>query len=89
MTLRHLIFAFVVASSAVGTAAAQPPIVGVASVIDGDTLDIHGQRIRLDDLILVDQILSTCLPAARAAEYGRFPQQNDTAGVARVARPEN
>lgn len=27
-------------------AAAQAPIQGVASVIDGDTLDIHGQRIR-------------------------------------------
>ena len=47
MTLRHLIFALVVASSAVGASAAQSPIVGVASVIDGDTLEIHGQRIRL------------------------------------------
>lgn len=25
-----------------------PPIQGAASVIDGDTIDIHGQRIRLD-----------------------------------------
>ena len=47
MTLRRLIFALVVASSAVGAAAAQSPVVGVASVIDGDTLEIHGQRIRL------------------------------------------
>jgi endonuclease YncB( thermonuclease family) len=47
MTLRHLIFALAVATSAVGTAAAQSSFVGVASVIDGDTLDIHGQRIRL------------------------------------------
>lgn len=28
-------------------AIAQSPVVGVASVIDGDTLEIHGQRIRL------------------------------------------
>lgn len=47
MRLRHLIFAVAVASSPVGTATAQSPIGGVASVIDGDTLDIHGQRIRL------------------------------------------
>ena len=47
MTLRRLIFALVVATSAVETAAAQSPVVGVASVIDGDTLAIHGQRIRL------------------------------------------
>ncbi len=47
MRLHHLIFASLVATSAVGTAAAQSPVVGVASVIDGDTLEIHGQRIRL------------------------------------------
>ena len=47
MMLRRLIFALVVAGSAIGAAAAQSPIVGVASVIDGDTLEIHGQRIRL------------------------------------------
>ena len=47
MKLRHLIFAVAFTSSAVGAAAAQSPIVGVASVIDGDTLDIRGQRIRL------------------------------------------
>jgi len=47
MTWRRLIFALAAASSAIGTATAQSPIVGVASVIDGDTLDIHGQRIRL------------------------------------------
>lgn len=47
MKLRHLIFALALATLAVGTAAAQSPIVGVVSVIDGDTLEIHGQRIRL------------------------------------------
>ena len=47
MTLLRLIFALAVASSAVGTAAAQSTVDGIASVIDGDTLNIHGQRIRL------------------------------------------
>jgi endonuclease YncB( thermonuclease family) len=47
MKLRHLIFALALATLAVGTAAAQSPIVGVVSVIDGDTLEIQGQRIRL------------------------------------------
>ena len=30
-----------------GAAPAQDRIIGVASVIDGDTIEIHGQRIRL------------------------------------------
>jgi endonuclease YncB( thermonuclease family) len=48
MTLpRLMIFAILVAIYPWGTVAAQSLIVGVASVIDGDTLDIHGQRIRL------------------------------------------
>ena len=42
-----LALALAIASLAWGFAAAQSPIVGVASVIDGDTLEIHGQRIRL------------------------------------------
>ena len=74
MTLRRLIFALVVASSAVGAAAAQSPVVGVAGVIDGDTIEIHGQRGRRDDLVLVDEIVSTCPPAARAAECEQIPQ---------------
>jgi endonuclease YncB( thermonuclease family) len=74
MTLRRLIFAFVVASSAGGAAAAQSPVVSVVSVIDGVTIEIHGQPIRLDDLVLVDEIVSTCPPAARAAEYEQIPQ---------------
>ncbi len=41
------LFMLLVATSVVGTEAAQSPTVGVANVIDGDTLEIHGQRIRL------------------------------------------
>ena len=44
--LRFAIGLLIVLSIAVG-AAAQDRIVGVASVIDGDTIEIHGQRIRL------------------------------------------
>ena len=47
MKLRLLLFALALATLADGTAAAQSPIVGVVSIIDGDTLEIHGQRIRL------------------------------------------
>lgn len=47
MKLRFLIFALALATLAGGTAGAQSPIVGVVSIIDGDTLEIHGQRIRL------------------------------------------
>jgi len=43
---RFAIGLLIVLSIAVG-AAAQDRIVGVASVIDGDTIEIHGQRIRL------------------------------------------
>jgi endonuclease YncB( thermonuclease family) len=47
MTWRSLILGFLVAAFIAMPAAAQSPVAGVASVIDGDTLDIHGQRIRL------------------------------------------
>ena len=48
MTWRVHILGFVAATAFIAVpAAAQAPIVGVASVIDGDTLDIHSQRIRL------------------------------------------
>ncbi len=47
MTRRLLIAVFLAATAGVASAVAQSPIVGVVNVIDGDTLDIHGQRIRL------------------------------------------
>jgi endonuclease YncB( thermonuclease family) len=43
---RFAIGLFIILSTAVG-AAAQDRIVGIASVIDGDTIVIHGRRIRL------------------------------------------
>ena len=48
MTWRLRILGFVAATAFIAVpAAAQSPVVGVASVIDGDTLEIHGKRIRL------------------------------------------
>jgi endonuclease YncB( thermonuclease family) len=47
MTWRSLILGVLVAAFAAMPVAAQSPVVGVASVIDGDTLEIHGKRIRL------------------------------------------
>ena len=47
MTWRSLILCALVAAFAAVQAAAQSPVVGVASVIDGDTLEIHGKRLRL------------------------------------------
>ncbi|MER9316340.1 thermonuclease family protein [Mesorhizobium sp. M0659] len=41
-------FALILFSSAIPAAA--QPLVGVASVIDGDTLEIHGTRIRLNGI---------------------------------------
>ena len=47
MARRALVFALLLVFSAISPAFAQDLIVGVASVIDGDTIEIHGQRIRL------------------------------------------
>lgn len=43
---RALVFASLLALVAIGPASGQEGIVGVASVIDGDTVEIYGQRIR-------------------------------------------
>lgn len=44
---RSLIFALPLVLAAITLASAQEGFTGVASVIDGDTIDIHGHRIRL------------------------------------------
>ena len=44
---RALVFALLLVFSAIAPAFPQQEIAGVASVIDGDTIEIHGQRIRL------------------------------------------
>jgi endonuclease YncB( thermonuclease family) len=42
-----LVFALLLVLSAIEPASTQQDIAGAASVIDGDTIEIHGQRIRL------------------------------------------
>lgn len=47
---RTLVFALLLALAAIGPTSGQEGIAGVASVIDGDTIEIHGQRIRLQGI---------------------------------------
>lgn len=47
MARRALVLALLLVFSVIGPASAQDLIVGVASVIDGDTIEIHDHRIRL------------------------------------------
>lgn len=47
MTWRSFILGSLTAVLIAAPATAQSPVIGVASVVDGDTLEIHGQRIRL------------------------------------------
>src|SRR5262245_8296080 len=47
MTWRSLGFALSLVFLSYAPVNAQTPITGIASVIDGDTIEIHGQRIRL------------------------------------------
>ena len=49
-SVRSLVFASLLLFSAIGPAFTQQEIAGVVSVIDGDTIEIHGQRIRLFDI---------------------------------------
>ncbi|MEJ2378010.1 MAG: thermonuclease family protein [Pseudolabrys sp.] len=44
---RLLAFAVFLLLSTFALVNAQTPIIGIASVIDGDTIEVHGQRIRL------------------------------------------
>ncbi len=41
------VFALPLAFAAIGPASTQKGLTGIASVVDGDTIEIHGQRIRL------------------------------------------
>ena|SRR5215210_3176218 len=44
------VIALLLVFSAIGPASTQQDIAGVASLIDGDTIEIHGQRIRLSGI---------------------------------------
>ncbi|MGD9924061.1 MAG: thermonuclease family protein [Pseudorhodoplanes sp.] len=51
MTLNQFVLGLLLALSVVSSAGAEDRIIGVASVIDGDTIEIHGQRIRLFGIV--------------------------------------
>jgi endonuclease YncB( thermonuclease family) len=79
---RFAIGLLIVLSMAVG-AAAQDRIVGVASVIDGDTIEIHGQRIRLFG---IDAPESSQLCVRPNGERWRCGQQASFALADRIGR---
>ena len=85
MTLarRALVFALLLMFSAIGPASAQNLIVGVASVIDGDTIEIHGQRIRLFG---IDAPESSQLCVRPTGERWRCGQQASFALADRIGR---
>jgi endonuclease YncB( thermonuclease family) len=47
MVGRASVFALLLALAAIGPASTKEELAGVASVIDGDTIEIHGESVRL------------------------------------------
>ena len=85
MTLgrRALLFALLLVFLAIGHASTQDLIVGVASVIDGDTIEIHGQRVRLFG---IDAPESSQLCVRPTGEGWRCGQQASFALADRIGR---
>jgi endonuclease YncB( thermonuclease family) len=75
--------AFALILGAAIPAGAQDSIVGVASVIDGDTIEIHGQRIRLFG---IDAPESSQLCVRPAGDPWRCGQQASLALADRIGR---
>lgn len=83
MMWRALGFALFLMVSAIETACAQEAIIGIASVIDGDTIEIHGQRIRLFG---IDAPESSQLCMRPNGERWRCGQQSSFALADRIGR---
>src|SRR5262245_48299136 len=83
MTLHRLAIGLLLALSVVPSAVAQDRIIGVAAVIDGDTIEIHGQRIRLFG---IDAPESSQLCVRPTGEHWRCGQQGSLALSDRIGR---
>ena len=78
-----LAFALLSIFSAIGPTSAEDRIIGVASVVDGDTIEIHDQRIRLFG---IDAPESSQLCVRPTGEPWRCGQQASFALADRISR---
>ena len=83
MVWRPLMFALLLVFASIGPALAQEDLIGVASVIDGDTIEIHGHRIRLHG---IDAPESSQLCTRPSGERWRCGQQASLALSDRIGR---
>jgi endonuclease YncB( thermonuclease family) len=81
--VRGPIFALLLILTVIGAASAQEDITGVASIIDGDTVEIHGQRIRLYG---IDAPESSQLCVRPTGERWRCGQQASFALADKIGR---
>ena len=83
MVWRIPLLALLLVLAGIGPALAQEGLIGVASVIDGDTIEIHGQRIRLHG---IDAPESRQLCTRPSGERWRCGQQASLALSDRIGR---
>ncbi len=83
MTLHRFAIGLLLALSIVSNVVTQDRIVGVACVIDGDSIEIHGQRIRLFG---IDAPESSQLCVRPTGERWRCGQQASFALADRIGR---
>jgi endonuclease YncB( thermonuclease family) len=63
-------------------------LTGQASIIDGDTIDIHGERIRILDIDAPESRQTCTKPDGSEWRCGQF-RQNCVDGESRASRPRN